>query len=50
MDILKPRELSKTIVLELISVIGTPTFLYFDMNLEFDEEKDLCFEAFSKPN
>ena len=50
MEIWRMGETCRTIVPKLINVISIPTFPYLDMNPKFDEEKNLCFEIFSKPN
>ena len=51
MDVWKPGEESRTLVPKKLKVVGTKTFPYLDMQMEFDENQnqELCFGVYTKP-
>ena len=48
MDVWKPGEESRTLVPKKLKVVGTKTFPYLDMQMEFDENQELCFGVYTK--
>lgn len=50
MDIWKPEEESRTVIPKVMNVVGGNAFPYLDMEMAFDEENDLCFAVYTKPN